>query len=116
MSMNQDPQLERIIKRIQSAMDALEDVSPETARKALRNLLGEIISEFEGHPGMQSLMLSMASGDVRHLERDDSDELFDEWNDWVEERHLQPNQVSEEDVRSASKRVLGREDAFIYIR
>jgi hypothetical protein len=114
--MNQVPQLDRIIKRIQSAMVALEDVSPETARKALRNLLDEIISEFEGQPGMQTIVLSIASGDIRHLERDDSDELFDEWNAWVEERHLQSNQVSEEDVRSASKRILGREDAFVYIR
>lgn len=115
MPMNQDPQLERIIKRIQSAMGALEDASPETARKALRNLFDEIISEFKGQPGMQIIVLSIASGDIRHLERDDSDELFDEWNAWVEERHLQPNHVSEEDVRSVSK-ILGREDAFVYIR
>ena len=62
--MNQDPQLERIIKRIQSAMVALEDASPETARKALRNLFDEIISEFEGQPGMQTIVLSIASGDT----------------------------------------------------
>lgn len=114
MSMQEDSELEMTIECIRFAVEEIEGMPGNEAVSRMRELFDSIVSQYRDHAGMQAIMLSMAMGDIRHMDSSESGSLFDTWDEWTTENGLQPGQVSRQKVREASKRVWGREDAFIY--
>ena len=112
--MEHDAELESTIGLIQKTAEEAEGLPIAQAKDRLKGLFDAIVSQYDGEPGMQSVMLSMACGDIRHMERADGGELFETWCGWVFEAGLEPRQVSRNDMRSACKRVFGKEDALLY--
>ena len=106
--------MERTIDCIRTAVEEMESMAGDEAVARMKALFDTIVSQYKDHAGMQAMMLSMAKGDIRHMESPESGILFDTWDEWVTEKRLQPRQVPRRKMREASKRVWGREDAFIY--
>jgi hypothetical protein len=114
--MHPDPEVQKAIDTIRDYVSRMERTDFDSSVLLMKEMYDALKSQFAGQPGMQSLVLSTASGDIRHLRSPDSGILFDTWIRWMNEDGMQPEQLPEETIRQASKRVFGRGDAFVYIR
>ena len=112
--MHPDSEVQSTIDLIRKIVEEVEELPFSYAKEKLKTLFDSIVTQYSGHPGMQSVMLSMAAGDIRHLERADSGEFFDTWDSWVFNAELEPRQISRQEIRSACKRIFGNEDALLY--
>ena len=112
--MHPDPEVQSTIDRIRKIVEEVEELPFNYAKEKLKTLFDSIVTQYSGQPGMQSVMLSMAAGDIHHLKRADSGEFFDTWGSWVFNAELEPQQISRQEIRSACKRIFGNEDALQY--
>jgi hypothetical protein len=112
--MHPDSEVQSTIDLIRKIVEEVEELPFNYAKEKLKTLFDSIVTQYNGYPGMQSVMLSMAAGDIRHLERADSGEFFETWDSWVFNAELEPRQISRQEIRSACKRIFGNEDALLY--
>ena len=83
MSMQEDSELDMTIECIRSAVEEIEGMTGNEAVSRMRELFDSIVSQYRDHAGMQAIMLSMAMGDIRHMDSSESGSLFDTWDKWT---------------------------------
>jgi hypothetical protein len=114
MGMDQISQVQRKITEIQATVYFMENSESDEAMGKMKELFDTIVSGFDGSPGIQAILLSMALGDIRYIQGKDSIQFVQKWTEWTDSAGLQPRQVPVEQIEQASEIIFGKKDAFVF--
>lgn len=104
------------ILSIQYHVGIAEQMPRDEMESTLKELFDEIVGSYKDFPGMQCIMASMAAGDIKYMESENTEYAIDVWNKWMDNARIQPWDLSREELGRASKIVYGKEDAFIWTK
>lgn len=109
-----EPEISGIIDCIQASLEGLESHDFDEAVAELDRLFGKIVDDCQSDRGFAAIVLSMVGGDIRRIGSANTEGLLNHWFSLVSENGLEPSMLPRDEVASASKRIFGREDAFVY--
>lgn len=111
-------EMDTVIKYIDDFVETVypcaTDEDEYLIRKDTAVLFGKIMEIFGEHPGQACIVADMAFNTMRDMDGAASDVARDYLNELIELTGITPEELSEEDMRSASEAIYGNPDAFVY--